>query len=343
MQGQASTGAASPTRWAAGLGGAGEGGAVVLKRPWRWESAAHAQPAARSHALRLGRHDDSVAAALFLAPSLLVLGAFVYYPLVSSAYTSLTDWEVGARVTRFVGLRNYARLAADPRFVSIVLNTAVYSLVVVAASMLLGLGLALLLRRQLVARGFYRTVLFAPYVTSTAVVAVLWTWIFDPQLGLANAILRTLLLPTSGWLSSREWAMPVVMLLAIWRNAGYSTVIFLAGLQNVPSVLHDAARIDGATSARVFWHVTLPLLTPTTLFLAVTGLITSFQVFDAVAVMTQGGPLESTNVLAFHLYQQAFVFFKLGYASSVAMVLFAVVMLLTAVQMVAARRWVHYD
>ncbi|MCA1646567.1 MAG: sugar ABC transporter permease [Chloroflexi bacterium] len=279
---------------------------------------------------------------LFLAPSFVFFAIFWYYPLLASAYISLTKWNIVAPTKPFVGLLNYERLFADPRFMLIIKNTAFYSIGVVGTSMLLGLGLAVLLNRKMVARGLYRTAIFTPYVTSLAAVSLLWTWIFDPQFGLMNAGLRALLIPAPGWLSSPEWALPAIMVMAVWHSLGYNMVIFLAGLQNVPEELNEAARIDGATGPRLFWHITLPLLSPTTFFLVVTGLIASFQVFDAVAVMTQGGPLDSTNVFVFYLYQNAFQFFEMGYASAIAMVLFAIVIVLTAIQMVASRRWVHY-
>ncbi len=291
---------------------------------------------------RVAGRGEPLAGALFLGPSLLLFGLFVYFPLLSSGYISLTKWNIVAPTKPFVGLQNYERLFADPRFATILKNTAVYSVGVVGIGMLLGLGLALLLNRQMAARGFYRTAIFSPYVTSTAAIALLWTWIFEPQYGLMNALLRALLIPAPGWLTSTEWALPAIMIMTIWHNLGYNMVIFLAGLQNVPEELYEAARIDGATRPRLFWHITLPLLSPISFFLVVTGLIASFQVFDAVAVMTQGGPLDSTNVFVFFLYQHAFQYFEFGYASSLAMVLFTIIMALTVVQLLAARRWVHY-
>lgn len=286
---------------------------------------------------------ETLTALVFLAPSALLLAVFAHYPLFISAYTSLTDSEMGVQSARFVGFANYARLFRDPRFLTILTNTSVYAASVVTIGMLLGLGLALLIHRQVAAAGIFRAVLFAPYVTSAAIAAILWAWIFDPQLGFVNMVLRAALLPTPAWLSSKEWAMSVIIALAVWRQTGYCMVIFLAGLQNVPTVLHEAARIDGASALRSFWHVTLPLLSPTALFLAVSGLIISAQAFDIVAIMTQGGPLDSTNLLALYLYQQAFTSFKLGVASSVAMVLFSVVMLMTVLQLAISRMWVHYE
>ena len=285
---------------------------------------------------------EALTAVAFLSPSLLLFGVFVYYPLVMSGYISLTKWNIVAPIKPFVGLANYEKLFTDPRFAVILKNTLVYSTGVVGAGLLLGLGLALLLNRGTGGRSIYRTLIFSPYVTSTAAVALLWMWIFDPQFGLINSFLRAVAIPPPGWLSSPDWALPAIMIMSIWHNTGYNMVIFLAGLQNVPEEYYEAAKIDGATGVRLFWHITLPLLSPTTFFLVVTGLISSFQVFDAVAVMTQGGPLDSTNVVVFYLYQSAFQFFEMGYASAVAMVLFLMVMLLTVLQIVSARRWVHY-
>jgi ABC-type sugar transport system permease subunit len=299
---------------------------------------APASPARR----RAGRRGEPSVAALFLAPSLLLLAVFAYGPLLANALLSLTSWNLLSRSRAFVALANYERLLADPRFPGVLQNTAIYALGVVSASMVLGLGLALLLDRQLTGHGFYRTVVFAPYVTSLAAVALIWIWIFDPRYGLVNGVLRSLLIPAPGWLARPSWALLAVCVVAVWHTAGYMMVIFLAGLQNVPPVLHEAARIDGAGPARVFWHITLPLLSPVAFFLAVTGLIVTVQLFDIVSVMTHGGPGDSTNVLAFYLYHRGFELFELGYASAIGMVLFAVVMALTVVQIVAARYWVHY-
>jgi ABC-type sugar transport system permease subunit len=295
----------------------------------------------RAASTRLDR--ESRTAALFLAPSLLVFGLFVYYPLLNAAYGSLTAWSLFSPTWQFIGLENYRRLLADPRFVTVLGNTAFYAFTVVTVSMLLGLGLALLLDRPLAARGIYRSAVFVPYVTGTASVALLWVWIFDPRYGLVNSLLRIVSIPGPDWLESPAWAMPVIVILGVWRTAGFNMVIFLAGLQSIPPGVREAARLDGASSRQLLWHVTLPLLSPTTLFLTVTGLVTSFQVFDAVAIMTRGGPADSTNVLVYFLYQQGFEVFALGRASAVAMVLFAVVMTMTLVQLGVARRWVHYD
>jgi sn-glycerol 3-phosphate transport system permease protein len=288
------------------------------------------------------RRGESHVAALFLGPSLLLLTVFAYGPLLANALLSLTSWNLLSRSRAFVALGNYDRLLADPRFPLVLVNTAIYAAGVVSVSLVLGLALALLLDRRLTGHGFYRTVVFAPYVTSLAAVALVWIWVFDPRFGLVNGVLRSLLLPTPGWLSSPGWALLAVCIVAAWHTTGYMMVIFLAGLQNVPPVLHEAARIDGAGSARAFWYVTLPLLSPVALFLAVTGLIVTVQLFDVVSVMTHGGPVDSTNVLAFYLYHRGFELFELGYASAIGMVLFSVVMILTVVQLAVARYWVHY-
>jgi ABC-type sugar transport system permease subunit len=310
-----------------------------------WVDTTATAPTTRAPAVRATgqlRRREALSGLAFLAPSLLLFGVFVYYPLLASAYISLTKWNIVAPTKPFVGLLNYERLLADPRFVIVLKNTAFYSIGVVGAAMLLGLALALVLNRQMVGRGFYRTAIFAPYVTSIAAMSLLWMWIFDPQFGLMNAFLRALLIPAPGWLTTTEWALPAIMIMAVWHNTGYNMVIFLAGLQNIPEELNEAARIDGATGRRLFWNITLPLLSPTSFFLVVTGLIASFQIFDAVAVMTQGGPLDSTNVFVFYLYQNAFQFFEMGYAAAIAMVLFAIIMTLTALQFAMSRRWVHY-
>jgi ABC-type sugar transport system permease subunit len=290
----------------------------------------------------LWRRGDLTTAALFLAPSLVAFAAFIYFPLAYNVYISLTSWNLISPIKKFVGLQNYQRLIQDERFWLVLKNTAYYSLGTVFISLLIALGLALLLNRKLRGRSFYRAAIFSPYVTTPAVIALLWLWIFDPQFGLLNSLLKAIGIRGPEWLASTQWALPAIMIMMIWRTIGYDTVIFLAGLQSIPDEYYEAATIDGASNWHLFRYITLPLLSPTTFFIIVTATISSFQVFDAVAVMTGGGPLDSTNVLVYFLYEHAFRFFEAGRASAIAVVLFTIVAGLTALQLVLSRRWVHY-
>jgi ABC-type sugar transport system permease subunit len=288
------------------------------------------------------RHDLATAF-LFLLPSLLIFGVFIYYSLGYNVYLSFTSWNFLSETKRFIGLTNYERMFADPRFWTILKNTTYYAIGTVVLSMTLGLLFALLLNEKIPARGLFRTLIFSPYVTTTAAVAVLWIWIFDPNVGLLNYALSLVGIPGPRWLTSTTWSMPALLIMNMWRTSGYAMVIFLAGLTNIPESFYEAAKMDGASRFRSFFHITLPLLSPTTFFLLVTLLLSSFQVFDQVAIMTQGGPVNSTKVITYAIYTEAFQSFRAGYASAMATVLFLILFVITLFQLRLSRRWVHYQ
>jgi ABC-type sugar transport system permease subunit len=279
---------------------------------------------------------------LYISPSLIVFAIFLFLPLFFTGAISATSWDLLSGDRPFIGLKNYARLIADPLFLKVLTNTAVFSFIVVAASAVIGLALAVALDRPIPGRTLFRAGIFSPYLTSTAAMALVWLWIFDPQYGLINSALAGFGLKGPAWIASTEWALPALMIMTVWRFIGYDMLLFLGGLQNVPRELKEAALIDGASGPRIFFAITLPTLSPTTLFVIVTTFITMFQNFETVAVMTQGGPVDSTNMIVFHLYQNAFQFFEAGYASAIAVVLFVIVVVATAIQMWASKRWVHY-
>jgi ABC-type sugar transport system permease subunit len=289
------------------------------------------------------KNRDIATAILYVAPSLLVFAAFVLFPLLFTGALSFTKWDLISGDSPFAGLKNFARLGRDPVFLKALGNTALFSAVVVAASAVIGLGLAVVLDKPIRGKTIYRAGLFSPYLTSTAAMALVWLWIFDPQYGLINDALAKIGMRGPGWLASVDWALPALTIMTVWRFMGYDMLLFLGGLQGVSRELKEAARIDGASGARIFFKITLPLVSPTTLFVVVTTFITMFQNFETVAVMTQGGPVNATNMLVFNLYQNAFQFFEAGYASAIAVVLFAIVVAATAIQMWASKRWVHYS
>jgi len=206
----------------------------------------------------------------------------------------------------------------------------------------LALAIALALNQPLRGRSAYRAAIFSPTITTAAAVAIVWQFIFDPEYGLIRVALGWVGLASPKWLNDPGWALIALIIVATWQRLGYVMVIFLAGLQAIPRELYEAAEVDGATAWDRFRHVTLPLLSPITFFVIVTGIINAFQAFDLIAVMTRGGPLDATNVLSYYLYQTAFVFFKAGLAASIALVLFAIIMALTLAQQQIGRRWVHY-
>jgi ABC-type sugar transport system permease subunit len=264
----------------------------------------------------------------FLAPGLLHLLAFTVGPLVSAAWLSFHRWSLVDVARPFVGLDNYRALGADAPFWNALANTLVFALHV-PVSMAVALGLALLVRRRGTLSTFARAAYFLPSITSVVAVAMVWQWMLNDEYGLANAALSGLGLPRVAWLSSPAVALVSVMLVAVWTTVGFQTVLFQAGLTAIPRELYEAARIDGARGWHRFRHVTLPGLRPTTFFVLVTSLISSFQVFGLVYVMTEGGPLRATDVAVFHIYEQAWELQRVGSAAAMSWVLFAVIFLVT--------------
>jgi len=270
-------------------------------------------------------------AAGFLAPALAALLCFFALPVVAGLLLSLSDFDLYAladlRNLRFAGLENYARLARDPGFWRAFANTLYFVAVGAPLSVGASLGAALLLcARSARARGFFRTVYFLPVVTTLVAVAVVWRFLYHPRLGLLNRALALLGLPGQDWLGDPALAMPALILLAVWKNFGFNMVIFVAGIQSIPERLYEAARLDGATRWQELRHVTLPMLVPTTGFVALMTLIGHFQLFAEPYVMTQGGPGDSTRSIVLLLYEQGFRWWSLGEAAAIAVVLLAIVL-----------------
>lgn len=282
------------------------------------------------------------AAWLFLAPSLVLFATFTAIPVLSAFFISFTRWNLFNEVT-WVGLGNYLELAKDEIFAKVLGNTAYFVLISVPVQIALGLACALVLNRGIKGQSFFRVVYFLPVVTSTVAAALVWAWLFNSNFGLINAGLSLVgVTELPKWMGSTRWAMPAIIIVSIWQNLGYAMVLFLAGLQNIGKDVHDAAALDGATGWDRFWHITLPLLSPTTFFVLVISIIGSFQVFELVLVMTKAGPANATNTLVYYIYQNGFQFYQMGYASAAAMVLFLIVLAFTLVQYKLQRRWVHY-
>jgi ABC-type sugar transport system permease subunit len=269
----------------------------------------------------------------YLLPALAIVGTFVVFPIVYSFYLSLESWDFIRPTPLFVGLDNYRRLFAAPDIHRAMINTLAYTAGTVPLSALLGLGVAALLNRPMRARGLFRTAFFAPTVTSTVAMSVVWSWIYHPQVGLMNAMLRSVGLPPLGWLTDPRTALLALIVMSAWKGLGFDMVLFLGGLQGVPPELDDAAAIDGATRFQSFWRVTFPLLAPTTLFVLIVSTVDAIQVFTQVSVMTQGGPASATDVLVYSLWRHAFQTFEMGYASALAWVVFLILLVLTAAQM----------
>jgi len=279
----------------------------------------------------------------FLAPALLVLGIFFLLPVIAALGLSLTDYDLYAladiRHLRFVGLHNYWDLLHQPRFWSALGHTLYFVAVGVPLSILVSLSAALLLQSPLTrCRTFFRTALFAPVVTTVVAVAVVWRYIFNTKYGWLNHVLGGIGLPAVDWLGDPHWAMPAIILFAVWKNFGYNMIIFMAGLQAIPPDLYEAARIDGASMTQQFRHITLPMLRPTLLMVAILTVSGYFQLFAEPYVMTEGGPLQSTTSVLYLMYDEGFKWWNFGTASAVAFLLFVIMFAVTALMLRMGQR-----
>jgi len=279
---------------------------------------------------------------LFVAPNMILFGIFSYWPMLSNLYLSMVRWDMISPVKTFVGSANYRYLLTDDVFRTVLKNSLVFTVGAVGGSLLLGLATALLLNQKLRWRNGARAVLFAPTLLSGAAIGIVWVYIFDPRFGLLERIIGAVGISSPNWLTDPAWAMPAVIIVYVWKNVGFSTVIYLAGLQAIPQDLYEAARIDGAGLLWRFRSVTLPMLSPITFFLVVTSLLNSFQAFDIIKVMTDGGPVDATNTLIFYVYEQGFVAFNAGRAAAAALVLFVIMFGITLLQLRHGEDRVHY-
>ena len=277
----------------------------------------------------------------FLAPSLIPLTLFTVGPMVGTLGISFLDWNL-LTSPEWIGLDNYRRLFTSGEFWAAVGHTFGYLGMYLPLVFAGGLAIALALNQGVRALPFFRSLYFLPVVTSWVVVALVWKWLLNPQGGIVNTALGWVGLAGPGWWTDPTWAMPAVVLASSWKDLGFVMVIFLAGLQAIPTDYYEAARVDGAGWWRRFRHVTLPLLTPSSFFVLVISLINGFQVFDQVYVMTGGGPANATTVMVERIYTHAFEYNEMGYAAAMSWALFLIVMLFTALQFRLEKRWVHY-
>ncbi|WP_220504822.1 carbohydrate ABC transporter permease [Microbispora sp. H13382] len=304
---------------------------------------ASAQGRRRRTDRRFVRHvRDTAEAYTLLAPSLIGFLLFLVAPIFGVAGLSLFDWNLMGAPS-FVGLDNYRELAADPEVWRSLFNTVYYVLLNIPAQTVLALLLALALNRRMRGGKVFRVAFVLPWMAMPVALGIVWSWIFDPRYGAVNQVLGMAGIDGPNWLTDPAWAMPVIASVNVWQYTGYTMLILLAGLQAIPHQLYEAAAIDGTTPAQRFFMITLPLLRPSLFFVLVTNTIGSFQVFDTVFVMTQGGPGGATDVLNFHIYQQGFQLFRAGFASALAMVLFGLILLVTAAQFLYFRKRTVYD
>ncbi|WP_261807987.1 carbohydrate ABC transporter permease [Paenibacillus sp. N3.4] len=285
---------------------------------------------------------EQVAGYLFILPNFLGVLFFVILPLLFSFMLIFADWDYlkGLAGLSFAGFGNLKKLANDDYLWHALRNNFILTGVTVPSAMAIGLVLAVLLNRHVYAKGVLRTLFFLPYVSSLVAVSVVWSVLYNAQNGPINAFLKSLGVDNPpGWLGSASWALPAVIIMIVWTYIGYTMVLYMAGLQGIPKDLYEAASIDGATGMRQFFNITIPMLKPTTFLIAVTLIISTFQVFAVVSVMTQGGPVNSTMVIAYHIYITAFQNFKMGYAAAMSWVLFVIIFSITLIQWRSQKKW----
>lgn len=282
---------------------------------------------------------------LFVSPFVIGFVLFTMGPMLVSFILSFTDATM-LRPATFVGVENYAKLFSTDEIISLfwksLYNTGYYVLISVPLGMALGFGLALLLNQKLVGQGIFRTLYYLPSIIPSVAVSLLWVWIFHQEFGLLNAGLRLVGISGPAWLTSTQWAKPALILVSLW-GAGGGLLVFLAGLQGVPTDLYDAAKVDGAGAWSRFWHVTIPMMSPTLFFVLVTSIIASFQVFVTALIMTNGGPANATLMYVLYLYRLAFVQFRMGFASALAWIYFVIIMGFAGLLFATARTWVYYE
>lgn len=271
----------------------------------------------------------------FILPSLLGFLVFTFIPVIISLFLSFTEWNFmqGWDAIKFNGLTNYIRLFSDEWFLNSYKNNIIFTAVTVPVLIALGLVMANIINKFIYGGGAVRTMIFIPYIASVVAVCTVWMVLLQPSYGPVNQILRAFGIQNPPeWLADFKWSLPSIMIIYVWQQVGYYSIVFLAGLKGLPEDVYEAARVDGASSIRQFFSITVPLISPTTFFLTIMGIIGSFKVFDQISVLTQGGPGSSSSVMAYYVYRTAFDYFDMGYANTLAWALFVLVFLVTLVQ-----------
>ena len=281
---------------------------------------------------------------LFILPTYIGFTIFILYPLVESMRISFQEFSL-LRGSTYIGLDNYAQMFADPRLRISYINTIIFTLFAVFFNAGIGLLLAVMLNRRLpiLMRNLYRSIFFFPVLIAHTYIAVIWRFLYQQDTGVINYYLGVLGIDPVPWLSNAHWAMAAIIILDVWKNTGFAMLVFLAGLQSIPNEYYEAAQLDGANERQLFFRITIPLLSPTIFFILVIFMIGALQVFDTIIVLTAGGPGDATRSVVLYIYEIAFRTFNMGYAAAVSMTLFAIILVLTALQFWISRRWVHYE
>lgn len=277
-----------------------------------------------------------------VAPAIIIFSMFFIYPIFYMIYLSMFDWNFVSPTKTFVGLQNFKDLLAEPDFLKVLSNTTVYTALTVSLTTGLALLLALWLNRKSLFHGFVQGAVFSPHIISLVSISLLWSWLMDPEYGLLNWVIGLAGFDRLQWLSHPSTALVSLVLVAVWKGLGYNALVFIAGLQSIPAEIYEAAELDRSKPWTTFMKLTLPMLSPTIFFLVIINLIGSFQVFETIAIMTQGGPVNSTNTLVYYIYEYGFRYFKIGYASAAGVILLFIVGVLTIVYFKLLSRRVHY-
>lgn len=291
--------------------------------------------------LRQGRYFANVM--LFTLPALIPLMIFWIYPILKSLVISFTDWDYMSPDYNFVFLDNFKNLFSDSRFYDALWNTLVFTGGTLLPVIVGGLVLALLLQKNFRGSGIYKFILFSPWITPTVAVSIVWTWIFEPDTGIANMVLEFFHLPGLSWIQSSSTAMAAVIIVTVWKSIGYAMIFYLSALEKVPEELYEACSLDGGGWWQRFRNITLPCISPTTFFLMIITMVNSLQAYDQIQILTQGGPSGSTRTLLYMYYQLGFEEFDMGQATAVAMVMIGITLLLSLLQFGASKKWVHYS
>lgn len=284
------------------------------------------------------KNNNILTALLFILPAILGIAVFIIIPVICSFSLSFTEWDLLNDI-KFVGLTNYKQILSEKYFLEILSNTFIYTIAVTILGVIIPLILASVLNNKIKGSEFFKSALFIPYITPMIVIALIWQWIFDPNIGIANQILNTHL----SWLYDKQLAMPVLIIVSVWKLIGYNTIIFLSGLATINQDLLEASKIDGANAFQTFKNVTIPLLSSTIFFVIVITSISSFQSFDLIYMMTQGGPENSTMVLVYSIYKYAFQYFEVGKASAAAYILFSIIFILVLAQWKFRKKMVYNE
>lgn len=290
------------------------------------------------------KHKEWLAGYLFAAPAVIIFLIFTLIPMLGTVYFSLTNYNFFDDA-KFVGLRNFIEVLSDEELLDAIGHTVFFGVIAISSAVILGILLAVLMNRKINPRlsWFYRLCFFLPYVVAYAYASLIWSQFYATDTGIFNYYLGVLGFSKVGWLTDPKIAMISIIIMDVWKSVGFFMVIFLAGLQNIPSMYYECASLDGAGTIQKFFKITLPLLTPTIFFVLILTTISALQIFEPIQIMTKGGPMNSTRTIVMYIYQKAFGSYELGYASSISLLLFAAVVVFTFLQFYLSKKWVNYD